>query len=48
MPVSQVLHAISCQEESRLVREVLRSTPSAHPLVRTAKPPAFSTLEELA
>jgi hypothetical protein len=49
VPVSQVLHAISRQEESRLVREwVLRSTPTApNPLVRTAKPPVFSTLEEL-
>lgn len=48
VPVSQILHAINRQEESRLVREwVLRSTPHApNPLVRTA-PPQLVSLADL-
>ena len=49
VPVSQILHAVNRQEESRLVRDwVLRSTPapSANPLQRRAAVPAPKSLDE--
>ena len=49
VPVSQILHAVNRQEESRLVRDwVLRSTPapSSNPLQRQAAAPAPKSLNE--
>ena len=51
VPVHEILHAVSRQEESRLVREwILRSTappPNAHPLMHGSPQPALTSLAEL-